>query len=100
MSWRDLWVIVRQAPAGSAIARSVDPEKAAWAGGEVTAHLLAAAVDLLAGGNWQRAGKKNAAKPKPVPRPGEKAKGTVIGADPIPAADFDEWWDNTADEAA
>jgi hypothetical protein len=31
-------------------------------------HLLAAVVDLLAAGNWQRGGGKGP-KPKPVPRP-------------------------------
>lgn len=33
-------------------------------------HLLASAVDALHAANWQRAGKKNAPRPKPVRRPG------------------------------
>ncbi len=35
-------------------------------------HLLATAVDLLSGANWQRTGKR-IGKPKPVPRPKVKA---------------------------
>ncbi|MDI3330128.1 MAG: hypothetical protein QJR09_05245 [Micrococcus sp.] len=96
LSWRDLWVIITRAPAGSAIHRSVDPEAAAWASGEINAWLFAAAVDLLAHGNWQRQGKRNARKPEPVPRPGEKSKGAVFGADPIPVSEFDAWWESAA----
>lgn len=93
LSWRDLWVVVTQAPPGSAIHRAVEPEKAAWASGELDAWFLAAQVDLLAAGNWQRQGKNNARKPEPIQRPGEKKKGTVLGADPIPVSEFDAWWD-------
>lgn len=42
-------------------------EVALWGPAEV---MLAAAVDLLAAGNWQRGGNKNAPRPKPWPRPG------------------------------
>lgn len=96
LSWRDLWVVCSQAPPGSSIHRAVEPEKAAWASGEVMAWLMAAQIDLLAHGNWQRQGKRNARKPEPVPRPGEKSKGTVLGADPIPVSEFDAWWDSAA----
>jgi hypothetical protein len=37
------------------------------------AHLAAAQVDAVNVGNWQRAGKKGAKRPKPIPRPGVKA---------------------------
>jgi len=41
--------------------------------------------------NWQRGGKKNHPKPKPVERPG-KTDVQVIGSDPIPVSGFDAWW--------
>lgn len=42
---------------------------------ELTDTLLAHIADLLAGANWQRAGNKNAPRPKPIPRPGVKPHG-------------------------
>ncbi|WP_406083113.1 hypothetical protein OHA01_26390 [Micromonospora zamorensis] len=36
-------------------------------------HLLASAVELLAGANWQRGGGKGG-KPKPLPRPDARAE--------------------------
>jgi hypothetical protein len=45
-------------------------EDVAW--GEDT-HLLASIFDVLAMANWQRQGKANAPRPKPLPRPGVKA---------------------------
>jgi hypothetical protein len=92
LSWRDLYVIVQQSGPSSALMRALQPERAAWASGMVLADLLAHAVDLLAGGNWQRAGKKNAPKPKPIPRPGTKSETTKYGSEPIPVKDFDNWW--------
>lgn len=38
--------------------------------------MLATVIDLLAGANWQRAGKKGAPRPKPVPRPGDVDRDT------------------------
>lgn len=56
-------------------------EESRWGDAE---YLLAAIVDLLQGANWQRgnAGVKHpSAKPKPIPRPGERRKsaGTRYG---------------------
>ena len=59
-----------------------------------TDQLLAAAVDLLAAGNWQRAQKPHAPKPKPVHRPWEKPVGKQIGSAPIPMSEFDGWWNS------
>lgn len=92
LTWRDLYVVIHRAGPRSALMREVQPELSAWASGLVLADLLAHAVDLLAGGNWQRAGKKTAPKPKPIPRPGRKAESTKYGSDPIPVKDFDDWW--------
>jgi hypothetical protein len=92
LTWRDLYVVVHRSGPASALIRELQPELAAWASGAVLADLLAHAVDLLAGGNWQRAGKKTAPKPKPIPRPGRKTESTKYGSDPIPVKDFDDWW--------
>ena len=94
LSWRDLYVVVHQSGPRSALARARDPEAAAWASGDATAWMLASLLDLTAQGNWQRQGKRNAPKPKPVKRPGGKVESTTYGADPIPVRDFDAWWDN------
>jgi hypothetical protein len=48
--------------------RSVDRDAMQWGDQE---HLLALVVDLLATGNWQRQGKANTPRPKPIPRPGD-----------------------------
>jgi hypothetical protein len=92
LTWRDLYVVVHRSGPASALIRELQPELSAWASGAVLADLLAHAVDLLAGGNWQRAGKRTAPKPKPIPRPGRKTESTKYGSDPIPVKDFDNWW--------
>ncbi|PMQ19281.1 hypothetical protein CIK84_11260 [Glutamicibacter arilaitensis] len=85
---------MRHAPAGSAIARAMHPEVAAWANGEVNAQLLALIGDMLAEGNWQRAGRKNAPHPKPIDRPGAENGSRSFGKDPIPISQFDDWWES------
>ncbi len=55
-------------PRESATMLAVAPKQEAELWG-VSEYLLAQAVDLLAGANWQRAGKKSAPRPKPIPRP-------------------------------
>ncbi|WAB09125.1 tail assembly chaperone [Arthrobacter phage Eesa] len=94
LTWRDLLVVVKQSGPSSALARALQPELAAWANGQVLADLLATAVDLLAGANWQRQGKKSAPKPKRVKRPGVDNGEQKYGRAPIPVKDFDDWWDN------
>jgi len=93
LSWRDLYVVIHRAGPSSALMREVQPELSAWASGLVLADLMAHAVDLLAGANWQRGGKRTAPKPKPIPRPGRKSEAQRYGSDPIPVSDFDAWWD-------
>lgn len=88
LSWRDLYVVVRNLPMSSALARSMSGAEAQWG---VTEYLLAQVVDALNGANWQRGGGKGQ-KPKPTPRPGAKAK--VLGSKPIPMSEFDQWWDD------
>jgi hypothetical protein len=71
LPWYRLRAIVTYLPPTSALARSIHGEKALWT---TTDHLLAAAVDALASGNWQRGGGKGK-RPKPLPRPGETDAG-------------------------
>jgi hypothetical protein len=92
LTWRDLHVVTQKCGPGSALMRELQPELSAWGSGTVVADLLAHVVDLLAAGNWQRAGKRTAPKPKPVPRPGRKVDSTRYGSAPIPVKDFDSWW--------
>jgi hypothetical protein len=87
-SWLDVWTVVMatasmDGPLGRALRGHSWTE---------TTYLLAAIVDLLAVANWQRAGRKSAPKPRPVPRPGDKQREQRYGADPIRVADFDTWW--------
>lgn len=90
LTWRDLAVIARQLPRESALARATVKEHSQW---DVIAYLLALLVDSTAMGNWQRGGGKGS-KPKPVPRPGADSGNKRFGSDPIPAKDFNDWWEN------
>lgn len=67
LSWRDLLVIVKQSPRGSALSRAVNGEDDFWG---LPEHLLAGIFDLLASANWQRGGDEKAKRPDPFPRPG------------------------------
>jgi hypothetical protein len=88
-SWHDLWVIVRQLPRTSALARAIHGEAATWG---PTEYLLAAAIDALNGANWQRGGRRTG-RPKPIPRPTpDKAATTrTWGSGAIPVHEFDAW---------
>lgn len=92
LTWRDLLVLVRrwQTNPTTALAESVHGVR--WT---ITDQLLALVHDLLNQGNWQRAGKKTAPRPKPLPRPWE-TKATSLGRDPIPISEFNDWWDSPA----
>jgi hypothetical protein len=67
LSWRDLLVIVRQSPRGSAVSRAVNGEMDLWG---LPEQLMAGIADILAVANWQRAGDDKAKRPDPLPRPG------------------------------
>jgi hypothetical protein len=60
----------------------------------VEAQLMAVVADTLAIANWQRAGRKSAPRPKPIPRPWEKVKAKVFGSKPVPISQFNDWWDS------
>ena len=69
LTWGRLLSLLRFWPPESALARQLHGEAAEWGS---TEHLLAAVVDLLAEANWQRAGNKKVAPPKPIERPHER----------------------------
>ncbi len=93
-SWRDLLVMVKrwQTLNGSALQQSISGFRA-W---NVEAQLLAEVVDTLAIGNWQRAGKKTAPRPKPLPRPSDERNS--FGAGAIPFDEIDDWMKSTLTE--
>ncbi|OAZ40951.1 hypothetical protein A9Z40_03145 [Microbacterium arborescens] len=78
-----------QRDSATALSRAIHGE--VWS---TTDQLLAALVDLTQVGNWQRAQKPHAPKPKPIKRPWEKPVGKQIGSKPIPMSQFDGWWDS------
>ena len=75
-------------PRDSAVMLAAVPraELEAW---DLQAHLLATAVDYLAGANWQRTGKRSG-KPKPLKRPKAPQRGTEAGHEN--AEGFREWY--------
>ena len=90
-NWYDLSAIVKQVQQEphAALARELHGD--VWT---VESQLLAVIADTLGIANWQRAGRKTAPKPKPLPRPWEKAKHTALGKDAIPISQFDDWWES------
>ena len=91
--WRDLLVIVDHLPVTSALHREVSPEWAAWAGGDVSAHLLAVIADGVTAGNWMqsRDGQKNRNRPKPIPRPGLEPNDKKYGGKAESIESIREW---------
>lgn len=88
LTWGDLHDVVKYGRQDTALALEREGPPVLWT---ITDHLIATAVDALHAGNWQRGGGKGH-RPKPIPRPGVDQDGKVLGADPIPAQDFDAWW--------
>lgn len=88
LTYGDLLAIIRNAPRSSAVARSLDPERAEWS---TTDYLLAQVVDSQAWLVWAKTedGAKNRNRPRPLPRPGMtpdvgEAEVRHFGSDPIP----------------
>lgn len=73
-------VILRHLPPGNALQRERLGEGAYWT---ADTYLLALIGDALQAANWQRAGDRNAQRPKPIPRPdtaGQPKPGRRLGA--------------------
>lgn len=92
MSWRDLLVVVRQAPQHSAIARAVEPEQSAWG---LTEQLLALVADYSATLMWLQTAdaEKGRNRPRPIPRPGVEPDVDVqkFGSDPVTLDALDDF---------
>ncbi|WNT44408.1 tail assembly chaperone [Microbacterium phage Nicky22] len=91
LTWYDLAAFVTHLQRDPSTALAVELHGTTWS---IEAQLLATIADTLAVANWQRAGKKTAPKPKPIPRPWEKPASSTFGSDAIPIADFDDWWNS------
>jgi hypothetical protein len=63
-----IWLFLRHSHRGSNVFRVVHEERGDWGYVE---ELLARVIDSVQEGNWQRAGRKNAPRPKPIARPWE-----------------------------
>ena len=70
-------MLVRQLPQESATARAELGPVVDWS---PTDYLIALVVDLLAEGNWQRAGDKKVPHPKPIRRPGDESRSRMTPA--------------------
>jgi hypothetical protein len=71
LSWRDLLVIVRQAPPTSRLAVALVGEAAQWT---IMDRLLARLIYAVEAGNWQRGGGKGH-RPRPIRIPKPKGAG-------------------------
>lgn len=91
LSWGDLHDYVRYGNADTALALERHGATVRWS---LTDHLLAVIADALHNANWQRGGGKGT-RPQAIPRPGADDKSETLGADPIPAKDFWDWWNET-----
>lgn len=78
MTWRDLKVLIRHAPADSALARSLYSEEHQW---QLTQYLLADMADSLRWLVWSKtaAAQDGRDRPEPIPRPGLKPAVERIG---------------------
>ena len=89
LSWRDLYIIVRQQPSTAAVARAMDPEGSAWG---LSEQLLAAIADAAHVRVWQAGSGKRHDRPKPIPRPGvETGIKKIHKHDVLPAGEMASW---------
>lgn len=80
---------VEHLPPTAALWRAIDPD-AMWAVSP-DALLLAALVDAVQIGNWQRSGDKHARKPEPIPRPGLRPDSESYGSDQMTREETADW---------
>jgi hypothetical protein len=66
LSWRRLSVLISRLPLSATLWHELHGSAVEW---DVSDHLLATVVDLLAAGNWQRGGGKGR-RPRRMKRPG------------------------------
>lgn len=75
MTWRRFRVLLGQLPADSATVRAASGDAAAWT---LSEHLLAGILDAELAALWQRGGGKGR-RPRPIERPGTKARTHRVG---------------------
>lgn len=82
LTWRDLLVIVRQSPRGSAIRRAVDP----WDAHTIDLEMLRASASSLSWLVWAKTkdGSKGRNIPKPIRFPWEPKPASAFPADALP----------------
>ena len=81
----------------SALAHEIDGSGArAWSSRIKTNSLLADLFDSIRLFNFSFA-EKGSTQPKPYPRPWAEDNTERFGKDPIPIADFDDWWNAKED---
>jgi len=96
-SWYDLLAIAKFIQTDHTSALSIHIHGQTWS---MESQLLAIVADATAVGNWQRAGRRSAPKPKRIPRPWEKPKTTALGRGAIPINKFNDWWDSARTKRA
>ena len=69
-----------------------EDNEAVWERYELTIERIG---DMIAEGNWQRAGRKNSPHPKPIKRPGVDSGDKTFGSEPIPISQFNDWWESS-----
>lgn len=106
LSWAALLHFTRHLNHTSELVRELYPEhrlRFEWMAGEHTAAIMADLIDCVNLSRWEFAlantpkGKSKPRRFDPYPRPGVKPQGKsekVIGSDPIPVSQFDEWWES------
>lgn len=92
LTWRDLLVITKQCPRGSALHRALAGEESAWG---LQEQLLASVFDAAQMLVWMQSedGAKGRNRPKPFPRPGVAADEdeTHTGSGGVDLVDMAEW---------
>lgn len=89
-TWRHVLAVTRCHHPDTALARAIDPERAAW---QVNVELLAQLQDTLSMLAWNLGG-QHGAKPKRIPRPGTKGETTTYGGgESWTPESFDLWLD-------
>ena len=98
LSWGALSHFVQYLPRESALSREIRPlsDEELWANGNATAAILADIYDLLSQFNvnfCSVSSRKRSYAAKPYSRPWAKDTGQrVLGSDPVPVSEFEDWW--------
>jgi hypothetical protein len=91
LTWRDLFVIVRQLPESSALARAIAGPDGEWG---LQEQLLAGVLDKVRVLVWQNTadGHKGLRQPPPIPRPGVAPPAEITyGSDAISIDEMADW---------